>query len=377
MPMPLRKLPEAFGLQASKSWFPHYFNTKANLDYVGPIPDIKYYGADEMGEAERREFTAWYNEQKVKVFDNRHVLEQYCQGDVTVLQQACRVFRREFLEIGNTEVFLEALTLASACNKVLRKKCLKPETIGLIPPGGYITNRRYNKKVLMWLLHMERTDGCRIQHARNGGEYRPPELPHYSVDRYCAETRTIYEFLGCYYHGCKCQPFRGVKTLASGETLAERYEQTKARIELLTRAGYTVKVQWECEFQVADDMRAHPIVRHEPTNTRDALYGGQTEAMRLQYKIREGEETVQHCDIRSLYPYICKYSKFPIGHPIIHVGDTCVDIGACLKMEGLMKCKIVPPKDLYHPALLHRWDKKLLFCLCRTCVHEHIAKSEC
>jgi len=48
MPMPLRKLPEAFGLHASKSWFPHYFNTKTNLDYVGPIPNTKFYGADAM-----------------------------------------------------------------------------------------------------------------------------------------------------------------------------------------------------------------------------------------------------------------------------------------------------------------------------------------
>ena len=89
----LRKLPKAFGLQASKSWFPHLFNTKVNLDYVKPIPDIKYYGADEMSEGERREFLAWYNEQKFKVFDNRHVLE-YCQDDVTVLRQAYRVFKR-------------------------------------------------------------------------------------------------------------------------------------------------------------------------------------------------------------------------------------------------------------------------------------------
>jgi hypothetical protein len=66
MPMPLRKLPEAFGLQAFKSWFPHTFNTKANLDYVGPIPDNKYYGADAMSEGERREFMAWYNEKKVR-----------------------------------------------------------------------------------------------------------------------------------------------------------------------------------------------------------------------------------------------------------------------------------------------------------------------
>jgi len=182
MPMPLRKRPEAFGLQAPKSWYSHLFNTMANLEYVGAIPDIKYYGADEMSEGERREFMAWYDKGKFKVFDNRLVLEQYCQDDVTVLRQACRVFRREFLAIGNIEVFLEALTIVSACNKVLRKKFLKTETIGLIPPGGYSANRRYSKKALMWLLHMQRTDGCHIQHARNGQVYRPPELPLYSVD---------------------------------------------------------------------------------------------------------------------------------------------------------------------------------------------------
>jgi len=27
----------------------------------------------------------------------------------------------------------------------------------------------------------------------------------------------------------------------------------------------------------------------------------------------------------SLYPFICKYFKFPIGYPITHVGDTCAD----------------------------------------------------
>jgi len=224
---------------------------------------------------------------------------------------------------------------------------------------------------------MERTDGCHIEHARNGREYKPPEFPHYCVDGYCAETRTIYGFLGCYYHGCKCQPFRDVKTLANGDTLAERYEQTMARMEQLKSAGYTVKVQWKCEFEGADDLQRHPIVRHAPLNTRDALYGGRTEAMRLHYKIREVEETVQYCDIMSLYPYICKYFKFPIGHPIIHVGDTCAGIEARLKMEGLMKCKIVPPTNLYLPVLPYRYDKKLLFCLCRTCVQEHNATSEC
>ena len=32
LPFPLRKLPGAFGLTASKSWYPNLFNTKENLD---------------------------------------------------------------------------------------------------------------------------------------------------------------------------------------------------------------------------------------------------------------------------------------------------------------------------------------------------------
>ena len=39
LPRPLRKLPEAFGLSVTKSRYPHYFNSKANLDDVGTFPD--------------------------------------------------------------------------------------------------------------------------------------------------------------------------------------------------------------------------------------------------------------------------------------------------------------------------------------------------
>jgi len=37
-------------------------------------------------------------------------------------------------------------------------------------------------------------------------------------------------------------------------------------------------------------------------------------------------------------------------------------------MDGLIKCNIVPPQNLYHPVLPYRCNKKLMFCLCRTCV---------
>jgi len=52
--------------------------------------------------------------------------------------------------------------------------------------------------------------------------------------------------------------------------------------------------------------------------------------------------------------------QVPIGHPRIHVGHACKDLEACLR--------IVPPQKLYHPVLPYRYNKKLIFCLCRTCV---------
>ena len=93
----------------------------------------------------------------------------------------------------------------------------------------------------MWLLHMEQVDGCRIMHARNGREYRLPELSFFSVDGYCPETRTVYEVFGCHFHGCKCMSFRDLLTLR-GDTLTGRYEQTMNRIEQIKCAGYNVKI---------------------------------------------------------------------------------------------------------------------------------------
>jgi hypothetical protein len=128
------------------------------------------------------------------------------------------------------------------------KKILRPDTIGLIPPGGYTDNRRMSKKAMAWLKLEERKEGKRILHGSNGKERELPELPVIRVDGLCEETRTVYEFMGCYWHGHTSMPFRDVATLCGGDTLAERYEQAMARLERVTSAGYTVKVQWECEF---------------------------------------------------------------------------------------------------------------------------------
>ena len=78
LPFLLSKLYAAFGVTAAKWWYPHYFNTEENLYYVGPIPDMSYYGIDEMSVGERAEFLEWYNSQRSVLLDNKHVLQAYC-----------------------------------------------------------------------------------------------------------------------------------------------------------------------------------------------------------------------------------------------------------------------------------------------------------
>ena len=82
-------------------------------------------------------------------------------------------------------------------------------------------------------------------------------------------------------------------------------------------------------------------------------------------------------DVMSLYPYICKYGKCPVGHPVIHAGDACQDTDAMLQKQGLVKCTVLPPTRLYHPVLPYRWNNKLLFCLCRSCAAEQNFENDC
>ena len=60
-PFALRKLLVAFGLDATKSLYPHKFYTEENLDYVGPMNDISFYCVNEMSGGETMEFLEWYD----------------------------------------------------------------------------------------------------------------------------------------------------------------------------------------------------------------------------------------------------------------------------------------------------------------------------
>ena len=73
-------------------------------------------------------------------------------------------------------------------------------------------------------------------------------------------------------------------------------------------SGFRAQVfrkKWECEIDEEiltrhSELKTHPVVRHSHLNTREALYGGRTEAMRItlmyarekKYNIRGRDESL-------------------------------------------------------------------------------------
>jgi hypothetical protein len=109
-----------------------------------------------------------------------------------------------------------------------------------------------------------------------------------------------------------------------------------------------------------------------PLSARDAFYGGRCDSIRLFHRVGANEK-IRYLDFCSLYPYVCKYSKFVTGHPKILTTNISLDVS---KYSGLIKCLILPPRGLFHPVLPFRCKGKLLFPLCRKCCEKN-QKSPC
>ena len=82
------------------------------------------------------------------------------------------------------------------------------------------------------------------------------------------------------------------------------------------------------------------------------------------------DETIEYVDFTSLYPFVNKTKKYPIGHPVI-IREKFEDISSYF---GLVKCKVLAPSNLYHPALAVRAKGKLFFPLCKQCVMDESEK---
>ena len=144
-----------------------------------------------------------------------------------------------------------------------------------MPTGWYVRRREengfrpqqaqpYGQMAVQWLTWEAAKNGCTIRHQVNGREKRIGKLP---VDGWCAETRTAYQFHGCYFHGCtNCYEPQETNTL-NGKTMAELLADTKKHTTYLRRHVHVVEM-WECEWKRERDppprqkwkMTSHSII---------------------------------------------------------------------------------------------------------------------
>ena len=183
---------KTFGLtEMKKEYFPHYFNTPENQNYIGPIPDKQYYAPDQMSSDGRNKFLKWYQDRLDEdfVFDFKKELKDYCRSDVDILRRSMLKFRSDFIDIANIDP-LQYITIASVCMAVYRSKFMPENTIGIIK--DFAKNEVFSKISIKWLNWISDTNNIHIQHAMNGGEHTIPNVG--KVDGFCKVTNTVYEF---------------------------------------------------------------------------------------------------------------------------------------------------------------------------------------
>ena len=444
LPMKLSALPKAFGLtELKKGWFPHYFNTRDNQNYVGPFPSKRYYGYNMMSVEERQNFVRWHVEQTHE-FDFRQEIHTYCVSDVAILREACMRYRTLMIGVtkgdpnsshpdGRSVDPFRYTTIASVCMGVFKTKFMNehheavllhkatrerrktdvlvkdgqslyfindiPTTledlsrdwdvekkarfvksdIACVPSQGYCIDQ-YSDISIKWLEYLNQTLNLQIQHALNKGEYQVPNTK-FKADGFDPLTNTIYEFHGCLFHGCRrCFQDRSYKHPLTKQSSEELYVLTQKKQTFIKSKGYKYVCMWECDFkrEMVRNKNLSDFVKYvdiQPRlNPRDSFFGGRTNASKLYHRVSDGEK-IKYVDFTSLYPYVNKYGKYPIGHPqiITQPGDTDLS-----RYFGIAKVKILPPTGLYHPVLPYRSVGKLKFPLCRTCADkERTRKCQC
>ena len=200
IPMSLSKFPKTFGMsELCKGYFPHLFNKEENQNYVGPIPDADHYSPNTMKPEAREAFLAWHKEQVESnyLFDFKKEIVKYCRSDVDILRKCCMIFREMLRNETGIDPFGKCLTIASYCHEVYRTNYLKKDTIAVFQHDRQLKMKQSNMAV-KWLSYEMESKDIHIQHVRNGGEKR---VGKYSLDGYCEENHTAYEFQGCFWHG--------------------------------------------------------------------------------------------------------------------------------------------------------------------------------
>jgi hypothetical protein len=168
----------------------------------------------------------FYNKHAFLIKDIKKVANVYaCGGCSQRFTQACHLQRHASTCQQGKTVFV--------CKG---KKIEKPQSAY---EKAFYPKNTVSFKSIKWLEKKSREIGRHIHHARcgHGGER---EIAAELVDGYDPMQKTVFQFHGCYFHGCPSHCKR--------DNQSELYENTMKRDKKIKDAGYELVVMWECNF---------------------------------------------------------------------------------------------------------------------------------
>ena len=190
------------------------------------------------------------------------------------------------------------------------------------------------------------------------------------------EVTRIYEFYGCWYHGCpeadcfgSCQQ---AKWCGGEETFADKFEASLSRMNLI-RGAYPDAViyeLWSHDLEALLSSTSPDPDFQGPLNPRMALYGGRVEVCNMLGHSADPATAAAYIDVVSMYPSVQHTSKYPIGEMEVLRNHTVADMTRSdgsffMPWFGVMQIKLLATRRLSHaPVPFRTADKKLLFPLC-------------
>ena len=372
--MPLSRVAKAFNLAEQKGDFPHHANKPENYGYIGPYFPIQDYAVEYMPSAKQNEFFKWHQSkiESQATFDFNHEFITYCRNDVIILLSAIMRFRELFKSVAKLDPTTRNFTLAAVGQETYRSRPMK-STIGIVPASGYLQTRNSSIGENLWLDWIQNKESISILRQQKIG-------PNFCDGMNAHDQNTIYEFNGCFYHGClECYPQDRNKIIyqdGNNEHFTHnyRYRNYNKKKEYYAKRGFKLVEIWEHEFEEMVKNSSDPYLKERksqleklkvlPKNViRNSLFGGRTNNFKFQYDCEEGEKLL-YVDFTSLYPFVLKCREYPCGHPQVITENFNYNIDDYF---GFITCRIQPPKQLDLPCLPVKACGKLLFPLCRSC----------
>ena len=144
-------------------------------------------------------------------------------------------FRNLFREVPTLDPITRSFTLASIAMETFTALFLDVFELANTPVEGYYKKcKNYSISGSCWIDCLEYKNKIKLSR-----EYR---IGKYWVDGFDVNTNTVYEYFGCYFHGCLCQnniDRNEQKINSRGESfsLNDKYTQTLTRLDFFQKTN--------------------------------------------------------------------------------------------------------------------------------------------